>query len=110
MSENQEIVIQGKGIKRAQVAKLKDFLSKKFPKDVAEIKRSGKEIKIKVINSNKVSKTKLRPYLKRFIHMEGLSNEVKVLSIGKEGLLLHRKGGIEPVEEEETTATESESE
>ena len=103
MSENQEIVIQGKGVKRAQVEKLKELLTKKFPKETAEIKRDGKNIKIKVLNSQKVSKTKLRPYIKRFIHMEGLSNEVKVLSAGKDSLLLHRRGGIEPVEEEETS-------
>ena len=43
-----EIIIQGRGIKRDQVAKLKDFLASKFSERVAEINRDGKEIKIRV--------------------------------------------------------------
>jgi len=95
-----EIIIQGRGIKRDQVAKLKDFLASKFSERVAEINRDGKEIKIRVLDPSKISKTKLRPYIKRFIYHEGLRGEVKVLSAGADALLLHRKGGIEPVEEE----------
>ena len=102
-----EIVIYGKGIKRKQVSKLKDFLSTRFAR-VAKIKQDGKELKIKPTTEdpNVISKKKLKPYLKRFIYLEGEKYEVKVLSDGENRLILHRKGGIEPVEEEEVTPSE----
>jgi len=91
-----EITIEGKGIKRSQVSKLFDLLKEKFP-DV-DITRDGKIIKIP--RSDKISKTKLKVYLKKFIHHEGERDIVKVLSGGHDVFIIHRKGGIEPVEEE----------
>ena len=104
-----EIIIYGKGIKRRQVSKLKDFLSTRFAR-VANIKQDGKEIKIesKTKDSVAISKKKIKPYLKRFIYLEGEKLEVKVLSDGENRLILHRKGGIEPVEETEEVSSEEE--
>jgi len=106
-----EIVIYGKGIKRKQVSKLKEFLSTRFAR-IAEVKQDGKEIKIhpRTKESTGISKKRIKPYLKRFIYLEGERYEVKVLSDGENRLILHRKGGIEPVEETEELTTPSEEE
>ena len=106
-----EIVIYGKGIKRRQVSKLKEFLSTRFAR-VVNIKQDGKEIKIepKEKSTTSLSKKKIKPYLKRFIYLEGEKLEVKVLSDGENRLILYRKGGIEPVEETEEMSSVSEEE
>lgn len=97
-----EIIIEGKGIKRNQAKKLFDLLKAKFPN--VEIKRESKTIILP--RTEGISKTRLRVYIKKFIHHEGEKNVVKVLSGGGNILVIHRKGGLEPVEEEEEAIEE----
>ncbi len=59
------------------------FLQEKLPKDV-KITRSENEIYVRSEKPGNPSKTKLRVYLKRFLHLNALREDLKIISETKE--------------------------
>ena len=55
------------------------FIGEKFPKDVKTSKPSEKEIYVRSDKTAHPSKTKLRVYLKRFLHLNNLRDDLIVL-------------------------------
>jgi hypothetical protein len=70
----------------------------KKPKKVTEKRKKKKTMR----KETHVSKTKLKVYLKRFINKQGLSDDVRVISGGKDSFTFHAK----PIYEVEPEAEE----
>lgn len=62
---------------------LVSFLTDKLPKQV-KISRAEKEVYIRSDNPSTPSKTKLRVYLKRFLHLNNLRGDLKIISRSKD--------------------------
>ena len=62
---------------------LTNFLTEKLPKDVT-ISLSENEVYVRSDRANHPSKTQLRVYMKRFLHLNALREDVKLISRSKD--------------------------
>ena len=90
-----DLVTHGKELGDALVR----FIGEKFPKDVKISKPSDKEIYVRSEKTAHPSKTKLRVYLKRFLHLNNLRDDLKIHSPGKERFAIIEYVTVEYVED-----------
>jgi uncharacterized membrane protein len=62
---------------------LTNFLTEKLPKDMT-ISLSENEVYVRSDRANHPSKTQLRVYMKRFLHLNALREDVKLISRSKD--------------------------
>jgi len=77
---------------------LVNFLTEKLPKDV-KVSRAENEIYVRSESKSSLSKTDLRPYLKRFLHLNNLREDLKVISRKKDRFAIIEFITVEFVEE-----------
>jgi hypothetical protein len=77
---------------------LVNFLTEKLPKDV-KVSRAENEIYVRSESKSSLSKTNLRPYLKRFLHLNNLREDLKVISRKKDRFAIIEFITVEYVEE-----------
>ncbi|MFW9831386.1 MAG: 60S ribosomal protein L22 [Candidatus Thorarchaeota archaeon] len=66
---------------------LVNFLTEKLPKDI-KISLAENEIYVRSEKFNHPSKTQLRVYLKRFLHLNALRDDLKIISQGKDRFVI----------------------
>ncbi len=62
---------------------LVSFLNEKLSKHI-KVSRAEKEVYVRSEEKNEISKTKLRVYLKRFLHLNALRGDLKISSRSKD--------------------------
>jgi hypothetical protein len=77
---------------------LVNFLTEKLPKGV-KVSRAENEIYVRGEGKSSLSKTDLRPYLKRFLHLNNLREDLKVISRKKDRFAIIEFITVEFVEE-----------
>jgi hypothetical protein len=77
---------------------LVNFLTEKLPKGV-KVSRAENEIYVRSESKSSLSKTDLRPYLKRFLHLNNLREDLKVISRKKDRFAIIEFITVEFVEE-----------
>jgi uncharacterized alkaline shock family protein YloU len=78
---------------------LVNFLTEKLPKGV-KVSRAENEVYVRSESKGSFSKTNLRPYLKRFLHLNNLREDLKVVSRKKDRFAIIEYITVEYVEEE----------
>ena len=91
------ISIEGQGISKSQLKQLKDFLGNHLSENI-KLRQEGKRLTLSFTTEGEISKTKLKPYLKRFLYLENLRTKVRILTDGPAGLKLYQPGYIEEAE------------
>ncbi|MHA1713885.1 MAG: hypothetical protein ACTSW4_07640 [Candidatus Ranarchaeia archaeon] len=89
--------IETQGISRDQVKQLKSFLADHLG-DETKIRQDGRKLIISSKEGKNISKTKIKPYLKRFLYLENLRTKVRILTAGPRMLLLYQPGYVEETE------------
>ena len=94
---NRTISIEGQGISGEKVKQLGTFL-KDHLGDKVKLRIDGKKIVLQGNIEDKISKTRIKPYLKRFLYLEKIRTQVRILTNGVDGLILYQPGYIEDAE------------
>ena len=91
MSDSKTFIAIEVGDLLGQGAELGDalvsFLTEKLPSDI-KISRAEKEVYLRSDTLHNPSKTQLRVYLKRFLHLNNLRDDLKVISKSKDRFAL----------------------
>ena len=96
--DTNKLTIEGQGISRVQAKELKQFLGDHLHETVT-IKQDSSNLTISSSSEQKVSKIKLKPYLKRFLYKQNLRQKVRILTGGHNIIRLYQPGYVEEVEE-----------
>ena len=94
--EQRTINIEGQGISRTHLTELKNQLKDKF-EDV-NFKQSGNNLILTSSKETGLSKSKIKVYLKKFLHQQQLKRLVRIRTGGKDTLKLYRPGYVEEEE------------
>ena len=91
--DQRKLNIEGQGISRAQLTELKNQLKDKF-EDV-NIKQTGNNLILTPMKETVLSKSKIKVYLKKFLHQQQLKKLVRIRTGGKDKVRLYRPGYVE---------------
>ena len=92
-TEQRKINIEGQGISRAQLTELKNQLKDKL-EDI-NIKQTGNNLVLTPTKKALLSKSKIKVYLKKFLHQQQLKKLVRIRTGGKDTVRLYRPGYVE---------------
>ncbi|MHA1597064.1 MAG: hypothetical protein ACTSVF_05305 [Candidatus Asgardarchaeia archaeon] len=80
-----EVNVNVSNVEEGIVKKLLEYMGEKFRR-IAEVDLKGEQL---LVSGEKVSKSKVKLYLKKFLHSQGMES-FKVLSGGGNTILLHK--------------------
>ena len=91
--DQRKINIEGQGISRTHLSELKNQLKDRL-EDV-DIKQTGNKLVLTPTKESLLSKSKIKVYLKKFLHQQQLKKLVRLRTGGIDTIRLYRPGYVE---------------